>query len=403
MPQGIEELTADALWGAVRQGVEQAAKLAGVKAQDVERLLPAKELQACLEQLRQSQQAALKAWSVHAGQLGGLLKGVADLTVDGRAILPSGGIARIARKVRRDKPLSAPLQAFADDLLRWEELIEQCRVALDGGAELAKAYRRRRIRNAVIAVVSAAAAAAMIAAVLVVRASRARIDDALGSKQVCAVEAISATDLGRGSDKQKQGVAERLRGCEAERAAEAFVRDEVRRHEEDEKEAARLQEELDTKCEALAERAAAGKLAKEDTEIAGPRASLLSRIRFKSLSPRDLGPRMPELPCEGTRGEPKLRTAFVEAAVVSPWRWVGAVDPADEVRELLAPRAGDISERARMVLGVRAGEVAKRAIKKGNAATMEKAGRLCAFAEALQVPGGDPCDALKALPAGKNR
>jgi hypothetical protein len=253
----------------------------------------------------------------------------------------------------------------------------------------------------VFAAASAAAAAAMIAAVLVVRASRARVGEALESKDVCAVLGIAEIDLGRGSDQQKREVAERRVTCEAQQVWASFIRDEAQRQEADAAEAARLQEELDTKCEALAERAAAGKVTKEDLEVAGPRASLLGRIRLKSLSPRDLGPVMPELPCEGTRGEAKLRAAFVEAAVASPWKWVGPVDPADEARKLLAPRAGDISERARMVLGVRAGEVAKRAIKKGNAAAMEKAARLCAFAEALQVPGGEPCDALKALPAPK--
>lgn len=399
MPQGLEELAASSLQGGLRLGIEQAAKLAGVKAQDVERLLPMKELEETLAQIKQSQETALEAWGVHAGQLGGMLKGVADLTVDGREVLPSAGLARIARKVRRDKEFAAPIQALSDAMMRWEELLEQCRDALDSGAELARSYQRRRIRNAVILAVSVAAAVTMIAAVLVVLASRARVDEAIASKDVCAVEGLAEKDLGRAKGEQLLQVAARRRGCEAERAAQAFAQAESKRHAEDVALAAKMQEDLDARCEAMAARVMAGKLTQEDVALAGAQAPILKRIRGKALAPKDLGPTMPELPCEGTRGEGKLREAFVAAAVASIWQWAGVVDPADEVRELLKPRVGDMSERARLALGARAEVVAKQAIRKGNAAAIARAKRLCAFSAALEVPGGEPCDAVNALPA----
>jgi hypothetical protein len=249
--------------------------------------------------------------------------------------------------------------------------------------------------------VSAAAAIAAITALLVLRASRARVDAALASKDVCAVSGIAEKDLGRGSDEQKQRVAERLQACAAQQALDTHAKGEVQRKADEAQEAARLQAELEAKCEALATRVLAGKLAAADVTLAGARAPLLKRIRAKALSPRDLGPDRPELPCEGTRAENKVGEAFVAAAVASIWQWVGAVDPADQVRELLAPRASDMSERARLALGVRAGDAAKRALKKGKPESIQRAMRLCVFADALAVPGGEHCDALKAFSAEK--
>jgi len=401
MPQGIEEIAPELLRDALRRGIGEAAKLAGVKPQDVERILPMKDLQDCLAQLGPLHAQALQAWATHAGQLGGLLTGVADLTVDGREVLPSSGLSRIARKVRRDAPLAEPVQALADEMQRWEDLLDQSKKSLDTGAELAQAYRRRRIRNVAIAAVSAAAALAVLVMVLIVIASRMRIDDALESKDVCAVAALAATDVGRSSSKQKVEVEARKRGCEAQRAAEAFATDALKRHEEDTRLAAQLQADLEAKCEAMADRIASGKVSQEDLQLAGPHAKLIGRIRLKALTPADLGPTMPTLPCEGTGAQGKLRDAFAAAAMASIWNWIGGIDPADEVRDLLAPRALEMSERGRMTLGVRASEVAKRAIRQGNAEGIHKAKRLCVFAEAMQVPGGDPCEALKGMPDEK--
>lgn len=401
MPQGIEELAPDALLAAVRLGIRQAAKLAGVTPADVESVLPMDELAARLEPLRESQPAAVEAWRRHAGQLGGMLKGVADVTIDGRAILPSAALARIARKVRRDKELAAPVQAFADDMGGWEELLERCKDALDRGDELKLAYRLRRLRNAVFAVDGAAALAAVILVALSVRASRARVDAVLAGNDVCAVSGIAEADLARASVPQLRGVVERQQACASRRAWEELQREAGLRHEATAKELARLQEELDTKCEALAERAALGKVIAEDLTVAGDRKALLGRIRMRALAGKDLGPKLPALPCEGTRAEPKVREVFVNAAVATPWSWLGSIDPAAEVPGLLRPRAEEISEKARLVLAARAEDLAKRALKKGTPDRIGKALRLCALAAALGVDGGQPCEAVKELPGGK--
>jgi hypothetical protein len=147
--------------------------------------------------------------------------------------------------------------------------------------------------------------------------------------------------------------------------------------------------------------ALAGKLTQEDVALAGAQAPILKRIRAKALAPKDLGPAMPELPCAGTRGEGQVREAFVAAAAASIWQWAGTVDPADEVRELLKPRAGDMSERARLALGARAEVVAKQAIRKGSPAAIARARRLCVFSAALEVPGGEPCEAIEGMAAGQ--
>lgn len=401
MPQGVEEIAPDSLLAAVRLGVRQAAQLAGVKPADVERVLPMEELAARLEPLRKSQPVAVEAWRRHAGQLGGMLKGVADVTIDGRAILPSAALARIARKLRRDKELAAPVQALADDMIGWEELLEQCKDALDRGGQLKLAYHLRRLRNALFALDAAAALAAVIIVALSVRASRARVDAVLAGKDVCAVSGISEADLARASVPQLRGVLERQEACASRTAWEVSQREDLARREETAKDHARHQEELDTKCEALVERAAAGKVIAEDLSIAGDRKALLGRIRTKALAGKDLGPALPALPCEGTRAEPRMREVFLNAAVATPWSWLGSIDPAGEVPGLLRPRAEEISEKARIVLSARAEDMAKRALKKGTPDRIGKALRLCALAEALGITGGQPCDAVKELPSGK--
>ncbi|WP_156338608.1 hypothetical protein [Chondromyces crocatus] len=399
MPRGLEEIAPDVLEGGVRLGIQQAAARAGVRARDVEQVLPMAALRERLEQIRKSHPAALDAWRMHAGQLGGMLKGVADLTVDGRAVLPGAALARIARKVRRDKALALPVQALSDDMLAWEELLAQCKEALDAGAGLRLAYRLRLTRNALFALGTVVALVAFVVEALAVRGGRARIDVVLAGMDVCAVEGIAPPDLVRARPEQLAAIGGRWRTCRAMRDAAAAFETELQRIEEGVKEAARLQEELDQQCEALTERAAAGKVIAQDLVVAGERKALLGRIRMKTLAPRDLGPTLALLPCQGTRAEPRMREAFVAAAVASVWNWLGGIDPGEDALSLLRPRAREMSERARIVLAARAEELAKRALRRPTPDRIGRALRVCALAEALEVPGGKLCDEAKTLPS----
>ncbi|HVY47977.1 MAG TPA: hypothetical protein VHB21_18950, partial [Minicystis sp.] len=84
VPEALNELTPDNLHGGLVRGIVETSKMAGVRHEDVADLLPREEIRAAAASLGVSQQAALAAWNRHAGRIGGLLAGVADLTADGR-------------------------------------------------------------------------------------------------------------------------------------------------------------------------------------------------------------------------------------------------------------------------------------------------------------------------------
>ncbi len=397
MPQGIQELAPEGLWGGVQRGIDQTAKLAGVHPRDVESLLPIGELRACLQRVAHAQHAALQAWGVYAGQLGGLLQGIADLTVDGRAPDASECLARLAGKVRRDRPFSEPLQALSDEIGRWQELLARCRALLDDGGALARAYQRRRLRNALAIGLSIGLVIAGAAVLLIIRAARARVEAALAIPDPCAVELLPPGAADRGSSDQRRRVTERLAACADLRAKAAREAEEKRRAEERAREEQRRREERDARCEALASRLAEGRLSPEDEAVAGGGAELLRRIVDKKVTPRDLSPESPSLPCDGARGGDRVRAAFADAAVATVWTWVASVDPSDTTREVLRARADELPIRARVMIGMRAIDGSKRAIRAGDQESLARAARLCAFGDALRAPLGQPCDAVKEM------
>src|SRR4051812_43099137 len=81
---GVKELAPDSLHGGLKRGIAETAKLVGMRSGDIEAMLPAYEIRVAATNLGVTQKAAITAWNVHAGQIGGLMQGVADLTVDGR-------------------------------------------------------------------------------------------------------------------------------------------------------------------------------------------------------------------------------------------------------------------------------------------------------------------------------
>ncbi|MEP7123692.1 MAG: hypothetical protein ABJE95_22380, partial [Byssovorax sp.] len=194
---GLRELTPDSLYGGFRRGVEESAKRVGVGTADVERLLPMSEIHALVTRLTLSQQRAVEAWNLHAGHIGGLLKGVADLTADGRA--PDVGLCldRLARKVMRDRELADPLRALAVDVGEWQDMIARCRDLLDDGSVLERAYRMRRVRRILAIAGLAAVIVGALGVVLWVRAARVRIDAVLAGGDPCVAATIDPGDARR--------------------------------------------------------------------------------------------------------------------------------------------------------------------------------------------------------------
>ncbi|WP_437604480.1 hypothetical protein WMF20_24885 [Sorangium sp. So ce834] len=399
VPDGLRELAPEGLLGGFQRGIEQAAKLAGVRKEDVERLLPMDDVRAAIERLGDSQTEAVVAWDVYAGRIGGLLEGVAEVTNHGQAPDVSLCLERLANKVRRDRPFAEPLQALAEDVSQWQAMIGRCRKLLDesGGGALAKAYRRRQIRKLASIAVSALVIVAALSVIVRVQTARKRVDAVLARPDVCAVREISQDDLGRAASDQQRRVAERIEQCAEVEAREAREREERERAEEKAREEQRRRAERDEKCAALAVRFKAGAFSEEDGKIAGVSNDLLRRIAQRRLLATDVGPTGPALPCEGARGGDELRAAFAEALLASVWTWVPSADPGPKLGEVLAARSAELPPRARTMLSSRTVHESKRAIVSGDPAALGRASRLCALTAKLEIASGAGCAALERL------
>ncbi|MEJ7733777.1 MAG: hypothetical protein WKG00_31850 [Polyangiaceae bacterium] len=218
--EGLAELARDGLMGAWQRGVSDVASGAGTAVADVEGLLPRDEVQAAADLLHESQKRAAEAWQTYAGHLGGLLAGIADLTVDGRVPEASLCLERLADKVARDKPLAEPLRLLAVDTQRWQDMIFDCKRRLEDGHALAAAFRRRRAMRLGAVGLAAALIAASVGAVGVAAVTRARVDRTLAAAVgPCDVDAIPADTLARASSEQRVRIEGLRSTCASEKAA----------------------------------------------------------------------------------------------------------------------------------------------------------------------------------------
>jgi hypothetical protein len=338
-----------------------------------------------------SQKNATLAWDMHAGQVGGFLKGIADLTADGRA--PDVGLCleRLARKVSRDPELAEPLQALAVDISSWQDVIARCRDILDDGKALANAYQRRRTRQILLAIVPAVIAVIALAVGLWFRAAQVRIDAALSLPDPCAVNDLPSSDLARSSLSQKQKVEEHRISCEAQREREELARKEAVKREAEASEAERQRRSRETKCETLASHLTSGKLLPSDEVFADDKAALLQRIAKRALEPADFGPEDPALPCGDTPSGVRIEEAFSRAVIAVPSAWANAPDPSAFVRATLVKRARELPSSPKQVLAFRADDTAKKALIVGGPGLLERAVRLCDLKQSLGIRGGRYC------------
>ena len=388
---GLRELTPDSLYGGFRRGVEESARRVGVSPGDVERLLPMEQVRSLVNRLTVSQQNAVQAWTMHAGHIGGLLKGVADLTADGRA--PDVGLCldRLATKVSRDHELAVPLRALAVDVAEWQDLIARCRGLLDHGAVLERTYRMRRLRSLLAVVGLAAIMAGALGVVLWVRGARVRVDEVLAAADPCVASSIDPGDARRASSDQRRRLEERASACAARRASEATERDAARRRDARAAEEKLQKETLERQCAALADHLDAGSLAPEDSAFAGPRAPLLGRVAQGALDPADFGPAAPDLPCAGSPIAPRLEAAFLKAVLASPARWASADDVSSIVAAALVAHVAELPGAAKQVFARRADDLAKKALLVGVPGLLPRAVRLCQLKDALGIHGGSFC------------
>jgi hypothetical protein len=399
VPEGLRELAVENLEAGLRRGIFETAQRAGVRVQDVEALLPMAELRATAQRLASSQPRAMTAWGTHAGQIGGTLTGVAELTVDGRLPDVSMFVARLAKRFSRDPQLSEPLRALSDDMASWQDLIERCTDLLGDGGTIAKAERRRRLTRVFVVGAGVMVLAIVGGAGLWLFAGRARVDAALAGDDPCAVGVIEGSDRLRASSAQRKRVDELAAACAAKRALEEKAREEARLREERAREEERARKAREAACDGLAARVESGQLLPEDQAVAGAKAALLDRIGRGALQPSDYGPADPELPCRDTPAGAKITTAFARAILASPLAWAYSDDLSPEVQSLLVARSALLPEIGRLTLARRAEESAKSALLSGNPVKMAQAKKLCALKASLDIGGGQACVGLLALVA----
>jgi hypothetical protein len=380
VPEALNELTPENLHGGLVRGIDETAKLAGVRPNDVHQLLPMSEIEAASRGLGNSQRAALAAWHRHAGSIGGLLTGVADLTHDGRVPDVPLCLERLAKKVSRDKEFAEPLHALADDVERWQDLMTRCTEALDDGGALARAYKMRRLRTIAMGFVLGLAVAAVVTVALRIRAAHQRVEDKLvaAADAPCKVFDLDDDELGRGTSEQQARAATLRSGCAAEREREAQAKVERDAAE------AKTQAERDVKeareraCASLEAHVASASLDAADRQTAGATADLLERISKGTLTADDLGPNDPELPCKDAPAGAALAEAYGTAVLKGPWNVGGPIGPA--ARAAIVKHAGDLSVADRVNFSKHADTLAKFAIVGGRMELMGQAAAQCAIA-----------------------
>jgi hypothetical protein len=395
---GLRELSVDNLHGGFKRGVEEAARQVAVPVPDVERLLPMADVTAVAARLDLAQKNAVAAWAQYAGQIGGLLKGVADLTVDGRAPDVSMFLERLSKKVIRDRELAEPLQALATEVASWLDLVEQCGDLLADGGVLAQAYQRRRLRQAAVGGTAIALVVASLSVGLWIRSVRARVDVGLAGADPCAAASIDPADLKQASSAQMQQVTERKAACDEQKRREATAREEQERREAADREAQRVRKLREDRCEALAAHLGKGDLQPDDGNVVGEQGALLARVGKGALTKADMT--TASLPCADTPAGAKIADAFAAAVLASSQAWCAADEFSDPVRAVLEKHMNELPSIPKQVLARRADDTAKKALIQGGAELTTRAAGLCRLKDALGVRGGKHCFSVASM-AGK--
>lgn len=389
VPEGLSQLASESLRDGLQRGIFEAARRVGVPSTEIARVLPMRDLEALIARIDHSQRGAGQAWQMHAGQLGGLLQGIAELTVDGRAPDAALCLERLAKKVARDRELAEPLGSLAIDVAAWEGLVQRCRGLLDDGGALERAYRQRRTKRIVMAVSAAVMVGAVGAVLVQMWRWRAEVRTALEAPDPCVASALTERQLQRAGDELRAEAELKRAACdEQKRVAEAARAEEAKKQ-------AYL-----ASCEALAKGVEERSLGASDDAFAAEHAAVLRRIANGALSADDFGPIDPVLPCADTPSHARLLKAFDAAIPTSEATWLLGEPLAPRVQKALVAFGSALHDADRAELDRRAEEHAKRAIVSGEPGLVAKAARLCQLHADL---GGLPHGSCSGILAIRNR
>jgi hypothetical protein len=399
VPNGLAELAVDSLMGAFRRGVQTVAKAAGLPQSTVEGLLPMAEIDVVAQRIAQNQRVAVDQWQVHAGHIGGLLDGIADLTVDNRPPDVSLCLLRLSKKMQLDKMLAAPLRQLSEDLVTWRELLTSCRTFIDDGRALESAYRQRRIVRLGMLMAGTLAVAVVVVWQLRLRAARGRVDAALAAATAdpCAAPKIEAADLAKATDDQRERAGGLLKTCEEGRAAAAAAAEAEQKKKEAEERAQRTVKERLERCDALAAELGSGSAAAADKlPEAEPVKPVLARIAKGEIELDDVS-ELKSFPCLDTAAATRLAELYTRAVLGNSGLWITKVAPSKTSEELLVKGKKAASPKQMQILERHVEDLAKRAVRKGEADVLARVEVLCRLKERMDIPVRQQCQAARAV------
>jgi hypothetical protein len=391
---GLSELSPDNLLGGVNRGIQTVAAATALPARYVENLLPMARLHGLAESIAKRQSEAARQWDIHTGHIGGLLEGVADLTIDGRPPDTSLCLLRLSRKMQMDKALAIPLRELSDDLDQWRHMVETCRVVIDDGESLRNAYLQKRILRVGFSIAALLGIAAAIVWYVRVDRARTRIDALLAGDDPCAVATASDSDLVKASSAQEAAIAERRESCETLLLQAKKEQEELASAEEAKKEAARKKEEAAVQCRELGKAFAGGAKSYAAIPVAKPHAALLTRIASATLTPDDLATKL-TLPCPKADLAATAAPVFARFALINPGNWVNTHVVHPSVQKLIAQGQDAVTERDRLVFMNTVGGMAERTVLMGGEDAMKRVLALCDLLDALELPAKRQCGAAR--------
>ncbi len=395
--QGLAELTGESLVGSVQRAIDTVASTSGVPVADIERLLPAGEMDALVARIAATQSDALRQWELHMTHASSLLEAIAKLTADGRP--PEAGLclSRIATKMRLEKALAAPLRDLAGLVDSWQAMLEQVRGSIDRGKVLEAAKRRREKRRQMAALGAVVTFVVVAAVAITVVKSRKRVDEMIARANPCEVELLGASDLRLASTTQDAAVASRRVACTNQR--EETRRAEERAHEEKQRRAKEEEErrERAAMCTSLGERLAqpgAAPLPPRTLALLGKDADFFARLVQGKLQGSDVTRDVTMLTCADGPASVAIAKAFTAAVVKSSSAWLSEHALSPTVLAMLTRGREGAPLFAREELERPIDKLALKALVSSEPEELGRARRACDALRALEVKVGLYCGAL---------
>ncbi|MBI5532173.1 MAG: hypothetical protein HY898_05640 [Deltaproteobacteria bacterium] len=377
---GIEAVSEQALRAALNQAVAATARAASVGSAKVLALVPQQEVDAVLAELGPKQKLAHETTRRYGSSFNSFL--ARSLHVEDST---AGAYLRgLASRHYDDDFISGPLGSFADELTRWQDLMERCISAVRADRALAMSFRLRKLVRVVVSVGAGFVVSAVIAATawwwLVAVASRKRLDAALANPDPCADASIPAADRRHARPPQLAALQARVDQCAQQRRREAYV----------------------AGCTALADHVESGQLTPADDATAGASAPLLRRVAGAGLTLEDLTIDDKAFPCQDTPAGVRLWSLFARSASKAEGLWGQAEKLSPKVTSLLTQKPFALSEESQKQLANHADTITRRALVTGLPAELAHSRTLCNLQVKLGAePLGRGCKALFRLDAGK--